>query len=1070
MRGKISVPPKRKVSKGYHPGRARTAWGDTITEYCILVVVRGPAGSGKTTLLSWIVTQCAKIQEESVSKTGWEGLIPFFVPLRKVARIETGAPSVRRLIDYSVDEKVWTRSPPSAWLDRVLRGQRAVIMIDGVDELPASRRAGFWAWLQALIAEFPGNRVIVTSRALPGSPLDGQTTDQWNPPSSMIEAQLQDMSNADVTKFIHHWHDAVDSSKLDQSEKNSLMDARQKLPQKLEDPANRRIRELCNTPLLCAMVCVLHWREEGYLPRYRVDLYDKCCDMLIEARDLKREILPPPGPLAAMSKNDKEMVLQRLAIEMMHNRQDGDSGAEETYRIEISRDKAIRWISPKIAGFQSTLAREAQASEVLDFLVERTGLLREPAKDLIDFPHRTFQEYLAACAAGADSQEDMLAKKADDDQWHETIMLAAGTTTGGVGFGRNLIEALLDRGERHKSARKRQQNIRKTCFALALGCLENLKQHDTNLRDRVLSNLGELVPPRNEVDAGILSVAGDAAVAHLAYNSFKDENTVTVAACARALRLIGTTEAMKALERGYINDQREPVIAEVCRTDQFEYINIPVVATFVAKNGRLPHFAPSENLQLCVGLDGLKQLSIDWSDARNTAYIANATQLEILSIDRVDDDYKDLANINSNLETLSIARPLTGSFPWVGRLEKLRSFSASGRMEGLDLSVLSTLPALNSVTLSMVAFSSVEAISGVATLEKLTLNGIFGDRNVDFLTSLTALRNLTIEDTEVTDFTALGKLRSLQDLRIMGAEDVRKSPKFFESSPVKNLYYSNISGAISVSDFSSASGLEKLGLVSCRNLNEFGHLKNLTGLRSLQLGNLQIDAHVEFGSLTRLETLRLGMLPQLKTEWLNGLSSQLTNLVIQRCPNLSDLNFLANCDQISILSLAGLQGVSDMSPLRDLNKITTLTLENCDNIQSLSWISNLPIEELSLASMDGVKDFSPIADLSSLKTIALFDCDHLDDLTFLADLPSLEKIWVFTQQDKLHIPEAVAPKVVRGPPYGSQWRTFRNDWPDDIWMYEEMHDHMYRRVHRPSYYYWHQRQLRLADSRVVIAT
>src|SRR5262249_14983860 len=113
------------------------------------------------------------------------------------------------------------------------------------------------------------------------------------------------------------------------------------LPNKLEDPANRRIRELCSTPLLCALVCVLHWREEGYLPKQRVDLYDRCCDMLIEARDLKRGIQAPSGALAVVTKNDKEMVLQRLAFDMLRNRPDSDEIQGATYRIEISREKAL---------------------------------------------------------------------------------------------------------------------------------------------------------------------------------------------------------------------------------------------------------------------------------------------------------------------------------------------------------------------------------------------------------------------------------------------------------------------------------------------------------------------------------------------------------------------------------------------------------------------------------------------------------------------------------------------------------------------------------------------------------
>ena len=64
--------------------------------------------------------------------------------------------------------------------------------------------------------------------------------------------------------------------------------------------------------------------------------------------------------------------------------------------------------------------------QVRRFFVERTSLLREPVSQRVDFPHRTFQEYLAALAAVDASDFGLLKSKAKDDQWRETIILAAG--------------------------------------------------------------------------------------------------------------------------------------------------------------------------------------------------------------------------------------------------------------------------------------------------------------------------------------------------------------------------------------------------------------------------------------------------------------------------------------------------------------------------------------------------------------------------------------------------------------------------------------------------------------------
>lgn len=1019
-----------------------------------MVAIRGPAGSGKTTLLSWIVTQCAQQIGVQNADNPWKGLIPFFVPLRKVARLESGPPSVEKLVEYSVDEKVWTRPMPTAWLDGVLRSQRAIVMIDGVDELPASRRASFWTWLQSLLSEYPGNRIIVTSRALPGSATPGILTEQWNPPAAFVEAQLQDMSNADVTQFVHHWHDAVDSSKLDQAEKSSLLEARQKLPLKLEDPANRRIRELCNTPLLCAMVCVLHWREEGYLPRYRVELYDKCCEMLIEARDLKREIAPPTGPLASLSKNDKEMVLQRLAIEMMHNRQDGDIISDETYRIEISREKAIKWIGPKIASFQHPLAREASAEQILDFLVERTGLLREPATDLIDFPHRTFQEYLAACAAGADSQEDMLAKKVDDDQWHETIMLAAGTTTGGVAFGRNLIEALINRGERHKSPRRRQQHIRKTCFALALGCLENLKQQEPILRERVLSNLGELVPPRNDVDAGILSVAGDAAVPYLAYANFKDENTATVAACARSLRLIGTTEAMKALERGYLTDHREAVVAEICKSGQFEYSLIPTIDNYVRQYGHLPHYAPAENLKTVANMDRLTQLSLHWPDTKNISHLETLPNLSKLIIERLSDTEHDISRIFKNIKELTISHPSISSFDWLQNMESLRSFVLLDPLEDANITPLHFVKSIEAVSLVGASPQTIMMLDDLKDLKQISINSASEYTDFSFFNKMRSLTHIILEEIfHACDLSSLSDVTSAESIYLFSISELTAPPKL-TSPNLKTLQLANISGTMDVNSFSQAINLEKLHIVSCRDLTEYNGLNGLSSLRQLQLGNLQIDSPIHFNSFEKLESLHLAYIPQLRDQWFEGVSRNLKKIHIDRCPNITSLNALSNCSMLESISISSLQKIDDLSFLSNMNNINSIRINDCDNITDLDPLYGSNVEEMIIYSMSGIKSFDAIKSWTKLKTIGVYECEHLNDLSILENLPNLEKIILNPQSNRMHIPESLLPKVAEVPPYASLWQLRDNDWLHDIWVYDHEFERV-RRFHRP--YYWHPR-------------
>lgn len=1006
------------------------------------VTIRGPAGSGKTTLLSWLVTKCDLDNADSDEK--WQGYIPFIVPLRKVARLHQGPPSLDRLLEYSVDNKLWVTPSPSGWLEDVVQTrQRAIIMIDGVDELPPSRRQEFWEWVEAFSDEYPQNRMIITSRVLPGTNGQKLYNDQWNPPAQFVDAQLQDMSDTDVSTFVHHWHDSLNHSKLDNEELASLAEARATLPAKLEDAANRRIRELCNTPLLCAMICVLHWREEGYLPRYRVEVYERCCDMLIEARDLKRGVNPPPGPIAAMSKSDKEMVLQQLAIEMMRNRDDSDSAADDNYRVEISKERALEWITTRIQRFQSPVAREASSEAVLDYLVERTGLLREPAKDLIDFPHRTFQEYLAACAAGAESQESMLARQADDDQWHETIMLAAGTSTGGISFGKRLIEKLIRRGENHQSSKERSQRIRKTCFALALGCLENLRQQDEDLRESVLSHLGELVPPRSDDDARILSVAGDAAVSYLSYDVWKDESTTTVSACARALRLIGTTEANRSLERGYALDHRDGVLTEVCRAAAFPLSHMPSVTKHVAENGQLPRYVDIVDLSLIQNLPGLKEIVLDASDTRNLSMIAELGELTNVHMRGVSAASDVLFSIPVNINTLSLNGRNHPTGNWMQRLTNLKKFTIIDA-KNTDISrALDHAPYLTNLSILNSSIDNIENLNRLNYLDELELFSIKKLESIQSLAKHPSLKSISIEACRgIHNVDLSDGFDSLYNLVITQPDDeVIMSGKLPGKGQLQQLALQR-ARFTSLQQFASVETLSTLRLMAC-SIESLTELPTYQKVREIDL------AYVESGSEIVLppnaERVVLATVPVASNSSLETPLHALQDLQIERCSRINKLNFIHNCPVLHSLSLANLPRLRDIDELSN-SSISNLKISNCDAVADFTPISKLKIDHLILESLDNLSDLDFLVECTTLKKLEIAHIDNLFDFSFALNLPNLEFLHLIGLSDDIFIPEPLRPKVYRS--LHSRARYYRQVYPwrlDDPWAYAD-----YRRKSRQS--------------------
>ena len=63
------------------------------------------------------------------------------------------------------------------------------------------------------------------------------------------------------------------------------------------------------------------------------------------------------GSTEFITKNDKELLLQRIAFNMMHSRPDSDETDPAGYRIEIPRSKAVQWIKGCVPSFHDYQAR-----------------------------------------------------------------------------------------------------------------------------------------------------------------------------------------------------------------------------------------------------------------------------------------------------------------------------------------------------------------------------------------------------------------------------------------------------------------------------------------------------------------------------------------------------------------------------------------------------------------------------------------------------------------------------------------------------------------------------------------
>ena len=164
---------------------------------------------------------------------------------------------------------------------------------------------------------------------------------------------------------------------------------------------------------------------------------------------------------------------------------------------------------------------------------------------------------------------------------------------------------------------------RKACCALAVACLETAKEVGDELRQRVLVNLKQIVPPRNIAEAGVLAAAGDDAVPHLTYEKCKAYPARVLAACVRTLSLIGSPAARRELlaDSGYLSVEEGAVREELCRNPEVGPFRVPEALRAIRGGYMIPDFARqfASDLSPLSGVTALQTLDLGRTQVTDAA-------------------------------------------------------------------------------------------------------------------------------------------------------------------------------------------------------------------------------------------------------------------------------------------------------------------------------------------------------------------------------------------------------------------------------------------------------------------
>jgi len=422
----------------------------------------GAPGSGKSTLVSFLASRCA------VGKHGlnWpERALPFVV-------------TVRELKDAAIGLE-WLASQLGIAADLVLAAlseERAVLLIDGLDEAPEELRAQLVGALASFVAKYPGMPVVVTSRPA-GAPGEMESC-----LPGFRGYRVAHLTKDEVNSFIDKWCLAAECSARPNSSDAVQQASAAAADLKSRIARSRPVERIAANPLLTTILCVVHRFLGRTIPEHRITLYEKCTDALLYEWD--RAKFPKDAAVGNLDANQKRALLRGVA-----------SALHERHEAEMPESDVVRQ-------FASVLPQIGQPSEdalrIVREIRDRSGVLVERRPGVFAFSHLTFQEYLTALDYATRSPE--LLAHADDPWWHEVIALAAGVPGCDVA---GIIDSLL-----------REDND-ETIF-LAAKCLETAVSVPLDLRSRVEDALERTLFGANWLPTGQLTEIGMTAAPILA--------------------------------------------------------------------------------------------------------------------------------------------------------------------------------------------------------------------------------------------------------------------------------------------------------------------------------------------------------------------------------------------------------------------------------------------------------------------------------------------------------------------------------------------------------------------------
>ncbi len=895
----VSLSVKEEVGTGEHSRTDLIKMTSSVIFNDILatksrILLEGPAGAGKTTLLTRLALHICD-GDLPAQLAGWGQSVPFLLRLRSFySDYNLTLPNPATFVTATTPP---VPSEPSGWTASLLDEGRAVVLIDGIDEVP--RPSALDAEQQNLLRNL-----------------------------GFIPALIEPMTPPQVNEFIERWHQAAVGDSQNESEylqqrANALKDALLR---------RRALSRLATNPLMCAMLCALNRNHNSNLPPGRIALYRAALAMLLGRRDQERQI--PPG-VVQITEDQAQALLAPIALWMTLNG-----------RRTISYNDAMQSIIDVLPRLRIREQSQESASpkRILQFLLERTGVLREPAIGMLEFRHSSFQDYFAAKELIRGRSLDHLLRNAHDPLYHDVVIMAVGQSQDDPERQRQVLGGLI---ERAKDATYRVLavsqpaadaiSLSRGLWLLAAACIADVEMVSPDLASQIQIQTKKLLPPADVAEAEIVARAGEFVIDLLAEITVsQDISASQICGIIRVATLMGGDTALTLLKRfrTYPDQLVQTQIVDGWFRSRYPERYADEILSDASLEDVDVRITDKSYIRLLPRLKNLRRLHISCSmDETDLSVLASLEDL--LSLDISDTEVTDITPLAvlSNLEDLILQ---------------------GNRI--CDLTVLSELTGLKALNLARTPTSELGWISGLRDLTALDIS----DTLVTDLTPLEALRDLEILDLSGSSSTEISAISRLERLEWLSVERTHVT-KLDALSTLKRLKILKASRT-SVADLRGLVGLTELRVLEVRDssIADLWPLVNAEKLETLDVRETAIRSLVPLARLQRLQFLDLMFTRVDDLEPLEGLTG-LKSLNV-RSTGVRDLTPLAGLPNLRDLDLRGTQ-VDDVSALRNATRLRRINLMGT-MVSDISPLAGL--QDLRKLDIVGTQ----VRDVSSLNVLA----------------------------------------------------------------------------------------------------